>query len=174
MKTNSKVLSESQVLEKLDIPDFRHLSKDKIMTFFSMLPSMDPEVAKKAIEQFPAYAGSVKGIISEYRVFLEKVLTDNSENAKSHYMICTTILDELSKMLEQEDLSFEEKQYIIDKMLYIEEKVNQKDSENKGFKLKIVIIASFAFIGAVAGLASILGTNTGISIPNLKTNIPTK
>ena len=52
MKTNSKVLSESQVLEKLDIPDFRHLSKDKIMTFFSMLPSMDPEVAKKAIEQF--------------------------------------------------------------------------------------------------------------------------
>lgn len=62
----------------------------------------------------------------------------------------------------------------IDKMLYIEEKVNQKDSENKEFKLKIVIIASFAFIGAVAGLASILGTNTGISIPNLKTNIPTK
>lgn len=46
----SKQLTEAQVLEKLNIPDFRHLSKDNVMSFASMIQDMDPEVAKKALE----------------------------------------------------------------------------------------------------------------------------
>ena len=106
-------LTEKQVLKKLNIPDFRHLSKDKIMTFFSMLPNMDPEVAKKAIEQFPTYAGTVKEIVSEYKGFLKKSLADNAESVQSYYAICNSILNTLSNMLEQDDLSFDEKKYII-------------------------------------------------------------
>lgn len=77
-------LTEKQVLKKLNIPDFRHLSKDKIMTFFSMLPNMDSEVAKKAIEQFPTYASTVKEIVSEYKGFLEKAFADNAESVQSY------------------------------------------------------------------------------------------
>ena len=51
-----KMLSEAQVLKKLNIPDFRHLSKDNVMSFVSMIDKMDPEVAKKALEQFPDFA----------------------------------------------------------------------------------------------------------------------
>ena len=91
-------LTEKQVLKKLNIPDFRHLSKDKIMTFFSMLPNMDPEVAKKAIEQFPTYAGTVKEIVSEYKGLLEKALSDNAESIQSYYAICNSILNTLSNM----------------------------------------------------------------------------
>ena len=43
----SKMLTETQVLKKLNIPDFRHLSKDNVMSFVSMIDKMDPEVAKK-------------------------------------------------------------------------------------------------------------------------------
>ncbi|WP_294476535.1 hypothetical protein [uncultured Ruminococcus sp.] len=131
-------LTEKQVLKKLNIPDFRHLSKDKIMTFFSMLPNMDPEVAKKAIEQFPTYAGTVKEIVSEYKGFLEKALSDNAESVQSYYAICNSILNTLSNMLEQDDLSFDEKKYIIDQMLVVESRVRQKDTENKKHQLKIV------------------------------------
>ena len=46
----SKQLTEAQVLEKLNITDFRHLSKDNVMSFASMIQDMDPEVAKKALE----------------------------------------------------------------------------------------------------------------------------
>ena len=42
-----KMLSEAQVLKKLNIPDFRHLSKDNVMSFVSMIDKMDPEVEKK-------------------------------------------------------------------------------------------------------------------------------
>ena len=44
--------TEIQVLKKLDIPDFRHLTKDKVIAFATMIPGMEPEVAKKALEQF--------------------------------------------------------------------------------------------------------------------------
>ncbi len=44
--------TEQQVLKKLDIPDFRHLTKEKVIAFATMVPKMNPEVAKKALEQF--------------------------------------------------------------------------------------------------------------------------
>ena len=50
-----RTISEQQVLQRLGIQDFRHMTKDKIMRFATMLPYMDPEVAKKALEQFPAF-----------------------------------------------------------------------------------------------------------------------
>lgn len=49
----SKQLTEAQVLEKLNIPDFRHLSKDNVMSFASMIQDMDPEVAKKLWSNSP-------------------------------------------------------------------------------------------------------------------------
>jgi len=40
-------LSEKRVLSKLGIADFRQMTKDKVVKFASMLPYMDPEIAKK-------------------------------------------------------------------------------------------------------------------------------
>ena len=48
-----KQLTEQEVLEILDIPDFRHMSKDKVMKFASELPNMDPQVAKSCIVAIP-------------------------------------------------------------------------------------------------------------------------
>ena len=170
MAVNVAQLTEKQVLKKLNIPDFRHLSKDKIMTFFSMLPNMDPEVAKKAIEQFPTYAGTVKEIVSEYKGFLEKELADNVESVQSYYAICNSILNTLFNMLEQDDLSFDEKKYIIDQMLEIESRVRQKDTENKKHLLKIVRWASVVIITCIGSLAAVLGANSGMSLPNLSSD----
>ena len=51
----SRKLTEAKVLKTLEIPDFRHMTKDKIGSFVSMLPNMDPEVAKKALDQYRAH-----------------------------------------------------------------------------------------------------------------------
>lgn len=50
MRRNKTMMSEAKVLKKLDIADFRHLIKDKVIKMASMLYKMDPEVAKKALE----------------------------------------------------------------------------------------------------------------------------
>lgn len=163
-------LTEKQVLKKLDIPDFRHLSKDKIITFFSMLPDMDPEVSKKAIEQFPTYASTVKELVSEYKSLLDQALMDNAESVQYHHDICNSILDTLSKMLEQEELSSEEKKYFIEQMLEVESRVRQKDTENKKYRLKIVGLASVVVVAFIGSLAAILGANSGMSLPNLSSD----
>lgn len=59
--------TEIQVLKKLDIPDFRHLTKDKVIAFATMIPGMEPEVAKKALEQFPNFVSISLEIMKEYR-----------------------------------------------------------------------------------------------------------
>ena len=48
-------MNEQKVLNKLGIEDFRHLSKEKVVEFISMIPNMEPEVAKAAIAQFPEF-----------------------------------------------------------------------------------------------------------------------
>ena len=55
-----RTLSEQKVLKQLKIDNFRQLSKDTIMKFASSINQMDPEVAKKALEQFPEFATVVK------------------------------------------------------------------------------------------------------------------
>jgi hypothetical protein len=58
----SKTLTEQKVLKKLGIQDFRCLTKDKVLTMASMLDKMDPEVAKKAIEQFQNFSDTMSEV----------------------------------------------------------------------------------------------------------------
>ena len=127
-------------------------------------------LAKKAIEQFPTYAGTVKEIVSEYKGFLEKAFADNAESVQSYYAICNSILNTLSNMLEQDNVSLDEKKYFIDQMLEVESRVGQKDTENKKHWLKIIGLTSAVIITCIGGLAAVLGANSGMSLPNLSSD----
>ena len=79
-----RTLNEKRVLKKLGIDDFRHLTKDKVMEMASLLDKMDPEVAKKAIEQFPDFANTMREVFGVYKALLDKSLEINkSANKKS-------------------------------------------------------------------------------------------
>lgn len=56
-------MTEEKVLKKLGIDDFRHITKNKVIKMASMLDRVDPEVAKKAIEQFPDFSNTAKEIL---------------------------------------------------------------------------------------------------------------
>ncbi len=157
-------LTEQKVLKKLGIEDFRHLTKDKVITMASMLDKMDPEVAKKAIEQFPEFAHTMKDILHDYKQTLDKALAENGESVKSYYSSCDAIISSLQKELEKDNLSFDEKKYIIDKMIEVNKMKGDKDSENKKF-LATMAAVGVAAVGIVAGvLASTLGGNTQIQM----------
>lgn len=160
----ARSLTEQKVLKKLGIDDFRHLTKDKVITMASMLDRMDPEVAKKAIEQFPEFAHTRKDILQDYKQTLDKALDENSESVKSYYSSCDAIITSLQKELDKENLSFDEKRYIIDKMIEVNKMKGEKDSENKKFIATLAVIGAAA-IGTVAGvLASAIGGNTKIEM----------
>ena len=159
-----RMLTEKQVLKKLDIPDFRHLSKDKVMKFASMLPNMDPEVAKKALEQFPEFANTAKEMLVDYKIILEKGMESNEKSIVSCYDASKLIIDSLQKELEDEELEFEGRKYIIDKMLEVSKMMNEKDTENKKFILGLSMIAGAVVTGVIGVAASVLGSNSQIEL----------
>ncbi len=164
----SKPLTEQKVLQKLNIQDFRHLTKDKVITMASMLDKMDPEVAKKALEQFPEFASTMKEILSDYKESLDKALESNDESVKSYYSSADAIIATLQEELKKENLSFDEKKYIIDKMIAVQKMKGEKDSENKRFIAAIAGCGLLA-VGVVAiGLQAALGGNTKIELDDLK------
>lgn len=159
----SKQLTEQKVLKKLDIADFRHITKDKVIIMASMLDKMDPEVAKKALEQFPEFATTTKEMLREYKDTLDKGLELNSESVKAYYNSCNSIIETLQKQLEDNSLSFEDKKYIIEKMCEISDRIGEKDSENKKFIVTMAMLGTVAVGVVVSAVATILGGDTKIS-----------
>jgi hypothetical protein len=164
----SNQLTEQQVLNQLNIPDFRHITKDEVMTFASMLQNMEPEVALKALDQFPEFAKLALQALSEYKSVLENALDDNTESSKQCFIMYNTVMDTLKSCAEKEDIPFDEKKYYIEKMIEITKMAESKDTENKKFNWKIVSAGAFVVIAVVGIGASILGGNTNIKMPKLK------
>ena len=161
----SNQLTERDVLQQLDILDFRHITKDKLMTFASMLQNMEPEVAKKALEQFPEFAKMTLNVLKDYKGVMEKTLDENSESNKQCFDIYHEVVDALKSCLAKDDLPFEEKKYFIEKMMEVAKMAESKDSENKGFNWKVITLGAIAVFSAIGIGASILGGNTNIKLP---------
>ena len=156
----ARSLTEQKVLKKLRLPDFRHMTKDKIVAFATMLPKMDPEVAKKALEQFPEFAKTATEIVSYYKELVEKGLDYNDASVKSFYLTCDSIIDTLNEQLKDGNLSFQEKQIIIDKMIELAKMKSDKDTENKQFIVDILKGAGWFALGVIASIATTLGVQT--------------
>lgn len=155
-------LTEQKVLKKLGISDFRHLTKAKVINLASMLENMDPEVAKKALDQFPDFSKVSKELLLEFNDTLKKGLESNDKSMQNVYNVYNSIIISLQKELENENLSFEQKKYIIEKMNDIADKIGKKDSENKKWLTVMSFIAGAAAVGITALLASTLGANTHV------------
>lgn len=155
----SRPYTEIQVLKKLDIPDFRHLTKDKVIAFTSMIPRMDPEVAKKALDQFPNFASTSLDIMKEYREIIETALADDRDGTQKCYEMYDRVMNSLERILQEDELSFDEKAYILDQMKLVADEVSRKDYEKSSNRLKILGIAGGVAASIVAILGSIIGSN---------------
>ncbi|MFV0520609.1 MAG: hypothetical protein ACK5LY_10110 [Lachnospirales bacterium] len=167
----SKLLSEEKVLKKLGITDFRGITKDKVIKLTSMLDKMDPEIAKKALEQFPEFSNTSKELLANYKETLDKSLETNSQSVQSYYTSCNEVIGILKNELENENLTFDERKYILDKLFEISKMLGEKDSENKKFLAYVTTIGAFATTGVVALLASTLGGNSQIESNDKDNNL---
>ena len=154
-----RTISEQRVLQRLGIQDFRHMTKDKIMRFATMLPYMDPDVAKKALEQFPAFKELAGQMVIEYKNIVSNTLTENSESQKVLYNTCNSILDVLKQELQKDTLSQEERASVEGKMLSVVAIIAEKDSENKRFLLKTIAFVCLFAAGIIGTAAAIIGIN---------------
>ncbi len=161
----SRSLTEAKVLRKLDIPDFRHLTKDKVVSFVSMLPQMDPDVAKHALEQFPAFAETSLAIVGCLKDSLGTIVSGNSENMAEFNARCQEALTALEEELKREDLTDEGRKLVIDGIMGIIGAISQKDSENKEFLSGlfngVLFVGSIVLLCLVAPLGIRVNTSLG-------------
>ena len=75
-------IDEKDLLKMLGIPSFRHMSKDKLASFVSALPDIDPDVAKKALEQFPDLSTAITEIVGHYAGIVSECLAGSDADTR--------------------------------------------------------------------------------------------
>lgn len=150
-------MDEKKVLKKLKIKDFRHLTKSKVIQLASMLDKMDPEVAKKALDQFPDFAEAVKVVVDSNKVVVEAGLDSNNQSTREAYAALNKIIDVLKEQLEKDNLATEERKDILKSLDYVADRIVELDKNNKKFifnmdKLQVALGAAAIFtLGAALG-----------------------
>lgn len=154
-----KRISEKQLLKKLNIPDWRHMSKDKLTTFISSLPYLDPEVAKAAINQFPNFSEFVKDMIKVMQENADKSINSDEKTSLASIDFLQQTRDALFLQLDSEELSENERLRILDGILELNKMTLELNKQRQNFLLKNSAIIATA-IGTLALTAvSILGVN---------------
>ena len=142
--------TEEQVMQELGIEDWRHMTRDKVLQFASSLHKMDPEVAKKALEQFPNFATYAGDMVKYYKEGIDRVLEQNTKQSEVYYEVCNSIVTILQRELERDELMFDQREEIINRMIDLAGKMQAENKENRSFWLKV--------LGGLGGLILLLGS----------------
>jgi hypothetical protein len=143
-------VNESAVKRKLGIPNWRNLSKDKVLKFAAAMPEMATEARLKLIEQFPAFKDLGKADIDAVAEAHKSTLAAN-ENSQNHfYKAAQDQRDALQADLGRDDLSWAQRETLHDRLDQNVRQVYEKDSESKQFLgagMKVVAAAGAAALG---------------------------
>ena len=155
----AKQLNEKQVLRKLGIPDFRHLTKEKAITLVNMLDRVDPRVAMEAIKQFPELSKMLFAEAKEYREVIFRAFDSSDASNKAAMDAIDAVIAVLSCQLEKECLSDEERMQLSEQLVALAKMASDKDSENKRHIRKMVGMAIGGFVTLAAIAAAAVGVN---------------
>ena len=161
-------ISEKDLLKLLDIPSFRHMSKDKLVSFVSALPEIDPEVAKKALEQFPNFTSAMVEITGRYKEIIDKCLEGSDADTTTLLAACSAINESVQRELEKDELTFEERTRLIDKSIQVVQMMREIDADNKRFRLQVANIASVVLFCISGLLITALGGKADLRFPDTR------
>lgn len=126
-----KSANEEQTQNKLGIANISQFAKDTLIEICSS--KIDPEIAKKAIEKFPEYAKSFEMFVEGSRKNMAEVTRSNDESMAKVHSGYDKTLEYLREQASNDQLTFDEKMKLIEKMNTINDKKHEADRENKIF-----------------------------------------
>ena len=118
MAKKSRVMTEKQVLGKLQIANFGQLTDDKIKQFDEMTPFMDEKTIKNAIQSFSDFEGMSKNLLVCHKELMQQMLKGHEENTKSLLASCDYVINALDLLLKKK-MRFRKKQAIIEMMIEV-------------------------------------------------------
>lgn len=168
MKAKETLLSEDRVKEILGIDDFRRMTKSGAIEFVSMMSQMEPEVALKALEQFPNLARTAASWASDYKETMVKALDVSADESKHVLASLQATLDQLNSRLGRDDLSTEDLKVIVDGICGIQEMVLRLHEGNQkhGINVLQMGVSALVVLGAIVLVG--LGASGRIKVPTIK------
>ena len=158
-------IGEKQLLRMLDIPSFRHMTKEKIIDFASVLSDVDPEVAKKALEQFPNFAAAVSGIAAHYKDVVVECMNGSDPDTHACLMACSSIIETIQAELVKEEITPETRERLIDQSIYVAQIMRSINQDSKAFRIAAARIFGVFSLIATCTLLTALGTKASVSLP---------
>ncbi|MBP2033348.1 hypothetical protein J2Z42_002051 [Clostridium algifaecis] len=192
---------EKQFLSLMERSDFKNLSKNDVLSYASKLNELRPEVAQQVLAQFPELAKLIQSSMVEYKGILEKIIASDDdstnqvygilnkeleglhESRKEYIVFADKVRSDLSKCLDNPNLTQEQQKEIIDREMEISHLVDKKDteireqemetarmadkkdSEKKEYNWRTLGVASLVVLTAVGISAAALGGKFDIKLP---------
>lgn len=125
--------SEVAIMQALGIDTWRNLSKDKVVRFAAMMPKMAPELAMKIIEQYPEFKEQVLKGLQVIKKSHESTLASNEKSQKQAFATIERTMEMLQGELDKENVSSEDKRFLVENYMETTRMAVAKDSENKKF-----------------------------------------
>lgn len=152
-----RLMTADQVKEYLNISDFRHITREKLIEFVSAIPDMNSEVAIKIIEQFPEFSGFAKVLVAHYETICNSILKENGSNAQAVMNGYQHTLDMLAELAQAENLDSTERRIFADKAVEVADKMAAFDTDNKNFLAGMTKYITWFASGTLILCAVILG-----------------
>ena len=144
--------NEDELKKALEIDTWKNLSRDKLIKFVAMMPDMDKELALKVVEQFPEFKRFVSDALDVIEKRHESTLSHNKQSQEIFYQGTREIREILKRELENDNLTWDQRKFIIEKLMEAAHLEFAKDSENKRF-----LDSMFGKVTLVAGAAIAVG-----------------
>ena len=162
----NRLLTADQVKEYLNIPDFRHLTRDKLVEFVSAIPDMDKKVAIKTIEQFPEFSGYAKVLVAHYATMCDSILKENGSSVQAAMDGYRQTLNVLGELAKAEEIGPADKRFFAEKMVEVADKMAALDTSNKNFLAGMMKHFTWFAGGTLVICLAVLGVK-GTKIPHL-------
>lgn len=124
-----KKLTEEEVKNKLQINDWRGLSKEEVIQLMQIAPEIDKDVVLKILDQVPHFVEETKIIVNAFKESIE-ASKSMSDSTKQYY---TEISKKALDLLDSENISEELKLELLDLVSKIAEKIEKLDSKDREF-----------------------------------------
>ncbi len=145
-----KYKNEQQIMKALEITSWRNLSKDHMVRFAGMMPDMDTEVALKIVEQFPEFNGFALDALDVMEKRHDSTLSYNKQSQDAVHRAFQAIREILKGELDKDELTADERKYILEMIMETGNREFAKDSENKRFLESLFTKAAMTVGAAIA------------------------
>ena len=166
------LMTEEQIKENLGLKDWRNLTKDKVVDLVNCFSKASPETVKEILTQIPEIKETSKEILSFSKGYYETIQQSNEKIADSVIESINHLIKYIKRIIDDDkELTFEQKNVLIDKQIELIKILDSLDTKNKSFLKylsdnwgKITLISA----GIVGGVVLLATGNGKVLIDSIK------